>query len=74
MPLQQEIETYRCELHRLLAAGEAGRHALIKGGQVVGIWDTQAQALEVGRQQFGLEPIAVKRIDPRDLAWAARVE
>ena len=73
MPLEHEIETYRRELRRLIAAGEAGRFVLIKGEQVVGIWDTQAQALEAGRQQFGLEAIAVKRIDPRDVDLFARM-
>jgi hypothetical protein len=73
VPLDREIETYRRELPSLLAAGQAGRFVLIKGEQVIGLWDSQADALAAGRQQFGLEPIAVKRIDPRDVDLLARM-
>jgi len=72
-PLDREIETYRRELPRLLAAGQAGRFALIKGEQIIGVWDSQTEGLAAGRQQFGLEPIAVKRIDPRDVDLLARM-
>jgi len=73
-PLDREIETYRRELPRLLAAGQAGRFALIRAEQVIGVWDNQADALTAGRQRFGLEPIAVKRIDPRDVDLMARMD
>jgi hypothetical protein len=67
MAVEREIETYRKELPRLLAAGQAGRFVLIKGEKVVGIWDTQAEAIQAGRERYGLEPLAIKRIDPRDV-------
>jgi len=63
---EREIAAYLRELPRLLAEGHAGRHALVKGDEVLSIWDTQADALQAGRQRFGLEPIFVKVIDPRD--------
>jgi hypothetical protein len=66
MPLEREAETYRREVGRLLAEGNAGRHALIKADQVISIWDTQRDALQAGRDKFGLEDIAVVKIDPRD--------
>ena len=72
--LQREIETYRQALPGLLTKGQAGRFALIKGEKILGIWIDQSEALEAGRQQFGLEPIAVKRIDPRDVDLFARME
>ena len=74
MVLNHEIETYRRELPQLLAQGQAGRYVLFKGDQLIGIWDSQAEALEAGRQRYGLEPIAVKKIDPRDVDLMARVE
>jgi hypothetical protein len=37
MPLETEAETYRREVGRLLAEEHAGRHALIKGDEVVSI-------------------------------------
>jgi hypothetical protein len=73
MALEREIETYRKELPRLLAAGQAGRFVLIKGEKVVGTWDTQAAAIQAGRERFGLEPLAVKRIDPRDVELLKRL-
>jgi len=66
MPLEREAETYRREVGRLLAEGHAGRHVLIKGDEIVSIWDTQRDALQAGRDQFELEDIAVVKIDPRD--------
>jgi hypothetical protein len=66
MPLETEATTYRREVGRLLAEGHAGRHALIKGEEVISIWDTQRDALQAGRDKFGLDDIAVVRIDERD--------
>jgi hypothetical protein len=73
-PLQPELNTYRRELSQLLQAGQAGRYVLIKGNQVVGLWDDQAGALEAGTERFGLEPFAVKQVDPRDVERLARLE
>jgi hypothetical protein len=72
--LEQEFATYRRELPRLLAEGHAGRFALIRGPQVLGTWDTQAAASEEGRRRFGLAPITVKRIDPRDVERLALLD
>jgi hypothetical protein len=66
MALEREIETYQRELPRLLQEGEGGRWALIKGDEVVDVWDTQRDAIQAGRARFGLEPTLVKHIDPRD--------
>lgn len=64
---RQEIITYVRELPRLLEEGHAWRHALIKGDKVLSIWDTSGDATQAGRDLFGLDPICVKTIDPRDL-------
>jgi hypothetical protein len=66
MALETEAETYRRELGRLLAEGHAERYALIKGNEIISIWDTQRDALQAGRDKFGLEDIAVVKIDERD--------
>jgi hypothetical protein len=63
---QQEIATYLRELPRLLADGHTGRHALVKGDEVLSVWDTQGDAIQAGCERFGLEPIFVKKIDSRD--------
>jgi hypothetical protein len=62
----REIATYLQSLPRLLADGHGGKHVLIKGDHILSICDTQQEAIEAGRQRFGLEPIFVKTIDPRD--------
>jgi hypothetical protein len=54
------------ELPRLLAEGHAGRYALLKGEELLSVWDTQRDVLQAGYERFGLEPFAVKQIDPRD--------
>jgi hypothetical protein len=63
---EQEIATYLRELPRLIQEGQSGRHALIKGEEILSIWDTQGDAIQAGCERFGLEPIFVKTIDPRD--------
>jgi hypothetical protein len=65
--LQREFATYRRELPCLLANGQAGRFALIREDRLLGVWETHAEASDEGRRQFGLEPITVKKIDPRDV-------
>jgi hypothetical protein len=63
---EHEIATYLRELPRLLAEGHAGRHALVKGNEILSIWNTQGDAIEAGCERFGIEPIFVKTIDARD--------
>ena len=70
----REITTYLRDLPRLLAEGQAGNHALVKGDEVLGIWSTHEMAIQAGRARFGLEPIFVKTIDPRDLQRFAILE
>ena len=74
MALEQEFETYRRELPRLLQEGHAGRWALIRGDEVVSVWDTQRDLLQAGHERFALEPFAVKHIDPRDEQRVAILE
>jgi hypothetical protein len=65
---EKEIAAYRRELPRLLEEGHVGRYALLRGDDVLSIWDTQSDAIQAGRMQFGLEPVFIKKIDPRDPA------
>src|SRR5262249_61403285 len=69
---EREIATYLRELPRLLDEGYAGKHALIKGDEILSIWDTDSEAVQAGRERFGLDPIFIMTIDPRDIqrfAW-----
>src|SRR5438552_15238235 len=63
---EREIATYLRELPRLLQDGHAGRHALIKGDEILSVWDTQGDAIQAGCERFGLDPIFVKTIDPHE--------
>ena len=67
-PLLAEARTYFRELPRLLAEGHGGRCALIRGDEVVSLWDSFADAYQAGRERFGLTPFLAQPIDPGDLA------
>jgi hypothetical protein len=67
-PIMQEIITYRRELPRLLAEGHEGRVVLIKGDQVLSIWDTLDDAYQAARERFPLgQAFLTQPIDERDL-------
>ena len=51
-PLAEEWNTYCREVGRLLAEGNEGRHILIKGDQIIGIWDREEDALATAYQKF----------------------
>jgi hypothetical protein len=71
---KQEIATYLRELPRMIEEGHAWRHALVKGDEVLSIWDTQGDAIQAGRERFGLDAIYVKTIDPRDTKRFAQLK
>jgi hypothetical protein len=60
--LAEEWNTYRREVGRLLAEGQDGRHVLIKGTEIVGIFDTFDAAHEAGLQRYLREPFFVHPI------------
>jgi hypothetical protein len=67
-PMAAEVNTYLRELPRLLHEGDEGRYALIHGGQLLSVWHTFGDAIEVGYERFGLDGrFVAKRVDRRDL-------
>jgi hypothetical protein len=52
-PLFQESTTYRRELPRLLAEGHEGKFVLIKGSEIIGLFDTSDEAYAILLQRFG---------------------
>lgn len=74
--LERELATYEQRLPELQAS--SGKFVLIKGDGIEGIFDTYADALNVGYQKFKLERFLVKQIGlsekvlyfSRDLATA----
>lgn len=61
-PLESEIDTYNAHLPTLIKSH--GKFALVKGAEIVGVFDTYADAMRLGYEKFGIEPFLVKRIMP----------
>jgi len=64
--LAEEWETYRREVGRLLAEGNEGRYILIKGKEIIGIWDTRDEAFATADQRFPRQPFLVHQIQERE--------
>src|SRR5262245_35860930 len=64
-PIATEWDFYRGEVSRLLAEGHEGKWVLIKGEQVVGIWDTEEEADQVRLQRYLMQPVLLKQV----LTW-----
>lgn len=64
VPLQRELATYAKKLPELLA--QSGKFALVKGDELIGVYDSYQDALTAGYKQFALDPFLVKRIAPTE--------
>ncbi len=64
--LAAEWETYRREVGRLLAEGQEGKFALIKGEEIIGIYDTWDEARCVGLEKYLLQGHMVRPILSRE--------
>jgi len=64
------VETLKDELHTFdarrdeLLGSSLGKWVLIHGGELVGAFESQADAINVGYQQFGNVPFLVKQVVP----------
>ena len=61
-PIKVEWDFFRRELPRLLAEGHEGRWVLIKGEEIIGLFDTFREARSVGTRSYGLAPMLVQQI------------
>jgi hypothetical protein len=61
-PLAREWRTFKREVYRLIKEGHAGRFALLKGDNLVQIYDTLQEADSEGRTLFVSEPFLVQEI------------
>jgi hypothetical protein len=64
-PLATEWDHYRREVARLLAEGHEGKWGLIKGEEIVGVWNTQEEADQVRIERYLMQPVLLKQI----LTW-----
>ena len=63
--LATELRTFK--RHRVeLLQDHAGKHALIKGSEVVGIFENDVAAAEAGYARFGLTRFLVKQVVAED--------
>ena len=65
-PIAQEWNVYRREVGRLLAEGNEGKWLIIKGDDIVGIWDTEKEADQVRLQRFFRQDLLLKQILSRE--------
>ena len=61
-----EWNFYRREVGRLLAEGHEGRWVLIKGEQIIGIWDTREEALRELNERYLMQAALVHQILTRE--------
>jgi hypothetical protein len=71
--LAPEWETYRREVGRLLAEGHEGQWVLVKGDQIVGLYDTDAAAEAEGHRRFLLGPFLIHHIQERERMLRTRL-
>ena len=60
--LSEELETYNKHKAELLKES-VGKYVLIKGKEIINIFDTQNDAIKVGIDKFGNTPFLVKKIE-----------
>ena len=64
--LMQELEYF--EKHRIELFKDApGKYALVKGEALIGIFDTELEAIRAGYQRIGNEPFLVKHVVEADV-------
>ena len=64
--LQQEIDFFERQRLELLARAP-GKYALIKGAELIGIFDSEIDAARAGYHQIGNEPFLIKHIVEADV-------
>ena len=57
-----EWNFYLKQVGRLLAEGHEGRWVLIKGEEIIGIWDTQKEADQVRVQRFLKQDVLIHQV------------
>jgi hypothetical protein len=65
-PLRDEWNFYWREVVRWLSDGHEGRFVLIKGEQLVGIWDTCDEARAVALERYLRQPCLIHQIRSRE--------
>jgi hypothetical protein len=61
-PQSTEWNFYRREVGRLLAEGHEGKWVLIKGEEIIGMWDRREDAFAAATERYLNEPCLVKQV------------
>ena len=65
-PIASEWNLYRREVGRLLAEGHENRWVLIKGEEIIGIWDTEEEARAVALHKYLMQPCLIQQVRSRE--------
>jgi hypothetical protein len=65
--LEKEIETYNKVIASLKSRYTDGGFVVIKGDEVIGVWQTRVDALKSGFEKFGDVQFLVKNIDDQNI-------
>lgn len=60
--LATEWEVFRRELPRLLAEGHEGKYVLIKGEEIIGLWDDERTAHLEAVRRYPRQPFALQLV------------
>ena len=60
--LDIEKQTYEAKKDELVEKGE-GKYVLIKGKEIIGIYESEKDALKIGIEKFGNSPFFVRKIE-----------
>jgi hypothetical protein len=71
-PLSTEWNTYLDELPRLLAEGHEGKFVLIKGNQVIGLFETWDDARREGQDRFFMQAMFIHQIRTEEPVYRFR--
>lgn len=61
-PLTIELKTYEAKRKELIKEHN-GKYILIKEKEIIGIYETQQDAIKIGIERFGNTPFLVKKIE-----------
>jgi hypothetical protein len=64
--LQQELEFFEQQRLKLFARAP-GKYALVKGANLIGVFDTELEAIRAGYEKVGNEAFLVKHIVEADV-------
>lgn len=68
-PVLAEEYSYFAEIKSELLKDQGGKFALIKGKKLVGVFDTDTDAYQVGVMQFGNEAFLIVRITQEEESY-----